>query len=91
MAIFYWKHLRHRQFVPAGGFWLKSGDTLTSESEFFSVLFKFLMVGMESTPSKTSRMPKIIMFDNCILDFKMFFLDSVNIVPENPNFSGPNR
>lgn len=63
------KRLRHRWLVRTRSFWSKFSNFSTSKSEFFNVFLKFLMVGMESAPSKTSRAPKIVMFDNCMLDF----------------------
>ena len=49
-------------------FWLGSDEIKTVKSEFCSVLIAFLVVGMDSTPSKTPKAPKIAMFDSCTKD-----------------------
>lgn len=52
------------------GVFLKSSQIVFIESKICSVsLVYFFLVGMDLTPSKTPRAPKIQMFDNCTRDF----------------------
>jgi len=48
----------------------------------------FLMVEMDSTPSKTSRESKILKIDNFNLDFQKSLPDFIKILPEFYDFQG---
>lgn len=70
------------------------GDNFSSVRLFFSQnlimgVFEldFLMVEIDSTPSKPPKAPKILKFDSSNSDFQNFLLNFVKIIFEIPLFS----